>query len=117
MGLDQWLSKNGETEISWRKENHLHRWFSDNTDYEDEVVNPSSPFGVDKLNDLVNTIEEVIADNSKAEELLPTQEGFFFGSTDYDEWYFTALSEEVRELKELIAKHTEADTYVYSTWW
>ena len=32
--------------------------------------------------------DKVLDDNSLAEELLPTRSGFFFGSTDYDEWYF-----------------------------
>ena len=29
----------------------------------------------------------VIEDSSTAERLLPTQSGFFFGGTNYDEWY------------------------------
>ena len=32
-------------------------------------------------------------DIEKANALLPTQSGFFFGSTDYDEWYFNDVKE------------------------
>ena len=30
---------------------------------------------------------KIVKDPSVAMQLLPTQEGFFFGSTDYDQWY------------------------------
>lgn len=33
-----------------------------------------------------------------AETLLPTMEGFFFGSTDYDEYYF----EDVKEVRDYV---------------
>lgn len=35
----------------------------------------------------------VLADPSLAEELLPTQAGFFFGDTGYDEWYARDLAD------------------------
>jgi hypothetical protein len=35
----------------------------------------------------VDICKKVLADNSLASELLPVQEGFFFGGTEYDEWY------------------------------
>ena len=38
--------------------------------------------------DLIDRCKRVLADHSLAEELLPTQSGFFFGSTEYSEWYF-----------------------------
>lgn len=33
----------------------------------------------------------VIEDDSVAKRLLPTQEGFFFGGTQYDEWYLKGV--------------------------
>ena len=36
------------------------------------------------LDDVLNAHQQV----EKAKELLPTQSGFFFGGTDYDEFYF-----------------------------
>jgi hypothetical protein len=33
----------------------------------------------------------VLEDPAKAPELLPTQEGFFFGSYEYDEYYLDDL--------------------------
>lgn len=31
---------------------------------------------------------KIIEDSTLAQELLPTQDGFFFGGTQYDEWYY-----------------------------
>jgi hypothetical protein len=39
----------------------------------------------------VTVAGKVIKDPSTAERLLPTQAGFFFGSTDYDQWYVEDL--------------------------
>lgn len=50
------------------------------------------------VKDLLSRCNEVLNDHSKASELLPTCAGFFFGSTDYDEWYFI----DVKKVKEYI---------------
>ena len=46
--------------------------------------------------ELLRRCSAVLDDHSKAEELLPTQEGFFFGNTDYDDYYFMDV-ERVRD--------------------
>lgn len=38
-------------------------------------------------------------------EELPTEEGFFFGSTDYDETYVYQLDETIGQLEKVIAEH------------
>ncbi|WP_136661817.1 hypothetical protein [Nitratireductor sp. XY-223] len=58
---------------------------------------------------------KVIADPTLAKELLPTAEGFFFGSTDYDKWYVEDLKLTKSILEEALAK-PELD-YYYSSWW
>ena len=50
----------------------------------------------EQVEELIDRCDQVLANNSLAEELLPTTSGFFFGSTDYDEYYF----EDVREVKD-----------------
>lgn len=49
---------------------------------------------------LVENLEQgkVMADPSVAEELLPVQSGFFFGGTDYDEYYVEDLKETITQL-------------------
>jgi hypothetical protein len=43
-----------------------------------------------------------IKDPSVARELLPTGSGFFFGGTDYDEYYYNDLVETQKMLEELL---------------
>jgi hypothetical protein len=38
--------------------------------------------------------------------MLPTASGFFFGSTEYDEYYFEELERTERELNELLRDKT-----------
>ena len=43
---------------------------------------------LDENDQYIDNVQEVLANKEKAEEILPTQEGFFFGSTEYDEYLF-----------------------------
>lgn len=54
--------------------------------------------------------DEKIYDSTIAKELLPTIEGFFFGSTNYDQWYIEKLKETVEQV-ERILKDTDFDKY------
>lgn len=61
---------------------------------------------------------KIMKDPSLAQELLPTQKGFFFGSTDYNEWYIEDLKETVEQIDEIL-KTTDFDecSIVYYAWW
>jgi hypothetical protein len=41
---------------------------------------------------------KVMTNKELAEELLPTANGFFFGSTDYDQWYYEDAKRTAEEL-------------------
>jgi hypothetical protein len=74
----------------WRKANAIHDWFVKNVqDGVDECQD--SYVGRESLIELKGLCEEVLADPKKAAELLPTASGFFFGSTDYDQYYMDDL--------------------------
>lgn len=76
--------------IYWRKANSIHAWFVREVQNGiDECQRSEVPR--EKLADLAKRIGEIAADHSKASELLPPQEGFFFGSYHYDEYYFDEL--------------------------
>lgn len=51
---------------------------------------------------------EKIEDSTVAEKLLPTREGFFFGSTNYDKWYIETLEDTVKQLEKVL-KNTDFD--------
>lgn len=44
----------------------------------------------------------VVEDTTAAQELLPAQEGFFFGSTDYDEYYLADVRDTVDILEKVL---------------
>jgi hypothetical protein len=85
----------------WRKANQIHNWFVANVqDGEDECKYHYVPR--EKLEELREVCREVMADHSKAGELLPVGEGFFFGSSEYDDWYFEQVEETVKLLDRLL---------------
>lgn len=60
----------------------------------------------------------VVANPKVCDELLPTSDGFFFGSTDYDQYYMEGLRETI-EICEKALKTTDFNTqmlYYCSSW-
>lgn len=60
----------------------------------------------------------VIEDSTVAERLLPTTCGFFFGGTNYDEWYVNDLKETI-EIIDKVLEETDFETqmiYYVSSW-
>lgn len=61
---------------------------------------------------------KIIIDSSVAEELLPSCSGFFFGGTEYDEYYVNDIVETIKIIEEVLATtdfETQAIYYV-SSW-
>jgi hypothetical protein len=85
----------------WRKANAVHKWFVDNVQDGIDECNEHS-VSKEQLRQLLTICEELIADPSKGPERLPTSDGFFFGSTDYDENFKEDLAETVRQLTPLL---------------
>lgn len=96
----------------WRKANAIHRWFVDNfADGHDDCR--SIYVTGEHLLDLVETCKKVLKDHTKAEELLPTQDGFFFGNTEYDDWYLDELENTIDQLKDV----KPDDEFIYQASW
>lgn len=96
----------------WRKANMLHRWFLSAAEAKEDNCEPLDITGK-QIQELVQLCRDVLADHSKAKDLLPTCAGFFFGDTEYDEYYFECLEETVNMLKDL-----DPDAwYVYQASW
>lgn len=101
----------------WRKANAIHQWFVDNCqDGVDECQ--ESWVSREQLQELVDICKTILADMSKAQELLPTQSGFFFGGTDYDEWYKQDLEHTAQRLEKILADpaFAKSDFYYQSSW-
>jgi len=48
-------------------------------------------------------------------KILPNQSGFFFGSTDYDEWYLRDIEATIEGL-EIALKDNDGDFYYSASW-
>lgn len=75
----------------------------------------------DKLEKVYNMEKgKVVKDSSIAEDLLPTESGFFFGGNDYDEYYLSDINDTIKELtaelKVAEVKGYYPEYYYHSSW-
>lgn len=71
--------------------------------------------------------EEVITNPKAVEKIFPTADGFFWGSTDYDDYYIDEVNRTVDVLEQVVREHKKlVDTgevepydinYVYNAWY
>lgn len=93
----------------WRKANHIHKWFVDNVqDGEDDCR--ESFVSYEQLQELQNLCQQVLDNKKEAENILPVQSGFFFGSNDYNEGYY----QDIKYTIELINKCLSFDKSIHS---
>ena len=104
--------------VVWRKINAIHKFFVEKV--QDGVDDCKSYYvELDILIELKNLINEVIKNKDKAESLLPTQSGFFFGSIDYDSYYYEELIETKKKLDiiiKFVEKNPKWNIKYYSSW-
>lgn len=106
----------------WRKANAIHEWFVQNVqDGEDDCK--AYPVSREKLMELEELCRRVVesGDPEVAAELLPTASGFFFGDTNYDEYYFEQVDWTAKRLALLLTKLPDGglrgvDFYYQSSW-
>lgn len=130
----------------WRKANHIHGWFvrhvqSGNDDCGDYYVSRDQ---LQKLLDTVNNVlastelidgkvsngytytdgkkvhnwikGKVLSNRRKAQELLPVQEGFFFGNDEYDQWYYQDLEYTRDAITKALQLPQEWDYEYHASW-
>lgn len=98
----------------WRKANHIHHWLVQNIQGGVDECQETY-FDQEQMQELLDVINKVQADHILAESLLPTSNGFFFGGTEYDEWYFETLEYTKGVLEAAIAD--EFNEYYYQSSW
>lgn len=86
----------------WRKANEIHKWFVENVQ---NGIDDCNEYDVSEkhMEMLLGIVREVLDHPELAKNLLPTQEGFFFGSTEYDEDYFDVLRHTEKMLTDVLA--------------
>ena len=134
MGLDMYLyDSEMDCELKyWRKANAIHRWFIENCA---DGVDDCSPIEVtaEDIERLVTVCKDVvkhcavipttedgdisICNVEYANNLLPTGGGFFFGSTEYDDYYISQIQRTAEVLEDILLNRDEEDTYIYQASW
>ncbi|MCD6436480.1 MAG: hypothetical protein J7L15_08910 [Clostridiales bacterium] len=103
--------------IYWRKSNQIHHWFVENIQGGEDDCGRYY-VELEQLKKLLEIIEESLAKKDNPEEVLPIMSGFFFGETDYDEYYWKDIERTKNELIALLnhPKVAEFDYYYRSSW-
>lgn len=94
----------------WRKANQIHKWFVENVQGGTDDCNM---YKVEKgqLEELLSTCKLVKENQKLASKLLPTQCGFFFGGTEYDEYYMEDIDHTIKALEKVL-KETDFDNWI-----
>lgn len=102
----------------WRKANQVRQWFVDHTELEVNDNCRDILVSKETLEQLRNDCATVLTNHSKSTELMPTSSGFFFGGTEYDEWYYLDLKNTVEAVDQILTE-TDFDTedIIYTEWW
>jgi hypothetical protein len=101
----------------WRKANAIHQWFVENCQ---EGVDECQKAYVsrEQLQTLLDLCKEIVASPKKGSKLLPTANGFFFGSTEYDDYYMQDITYTVERLEKILKDSAleKSDFYYQSSW-
>ena len=140
---DRYLLKNI---YYWRKANAIHNWFVVNIQCGNDdqncyrVEKRDLEVLLDTLRDVYKSLinKELVKekrydeytkreyevevykneDLEVAESLLPTQDGFFFGVTEYDKYYFDMIERTLDDLEIIYNTMDWENNYlIYSCWW
>lgn len=101
----------------WRKANQIHAWFVKNVQ---AGVDDCGLYEVTRaqLEELLALAQRVQKKPALAAAALPTQDGFFFGNTSYDEGYRDDIDSTVRIVEQILAE-TDFDKQIvfYQSSW
>lgn len=113
MGLDMYLEavnrndSNDKAEVHyWRKANSIHNWILKETGTPSDFNAGDNDIEItkDMLIKFVEQAKTVLKDRSDetSARLIPSCSGFFFGSTEYDEWYYDDIKDTAEKFLELV---------------
>lgn len=113
----------------WRKFNALHSFivneFADGEDNCQRIY--LNDEDIEKILNVLKEVKEsfkdakiikqednyIVYENPTAKELLPTQEGFFFGSTEYDNYYLEDIDYSINLFEKVLKLIEEYDYDIY----
>jgi len=100
----------------WRKANQIHSWF---VKHVQGGVDDCEEYRVtrEQLQLLLDNCKLVLMHKEEAKTLLPTQEGFFFGSYEYDEYYWHDIQDTIDQLEKVLTEYPETWDFKYQSSW
>lgn len=99
----------------WRKQNAIHQWFVDNCQRGEDDCR-AAYVSREQLKELKALCKKVLKNKKSASEELPTTQGFFFGSDEYDDWYFQGLEDTVEIIDRCLKMPEEWEFEYHSSW-
>lgn len=109
-----WNLLRGREDAYFRKVNFIYAYFQDSIDAHEACV-------IDKmaLRGFLDVCREVLKrrDNEYSQIVLPTCNGFFFGSTDYDDGYYMDVEDCINQLSVIAQEMTEEERIVILFSW
>lgn len=99
----------------WRKANQIHDWFVRNCQ---SGVDDCGHYYVsrEQIQFLIDLCKNVLQNKDQAETILPTASGFFFGNTEYNEWYFNDIEDTITKLERVLTLDDMWDFEYHSSW-
>lgn len=95
----------------FRKVNFVYAYF------QDKLIDEVAWVTRNDLIDLIDRCDKVLKDHSLAEELLPTRAGFFFGSTEYDKYYYDDVKDCKKQMEKILKGFKDDELmYVVMSW-
>lgn len=101
----------------WRKANAIHHWFEVKVAGRDIENCEEIQLTKDNLIELIADCKAVLKNKKLASEILPTESGFFFGSTEYDDAYFDDLKSTIEMCQNIVDTWDDDCSYRYNGWW
>lgn len=131
MGLDQFMYRADNDDIaerilmgedtgapSWygRKINFLQNRISEIIEHEVNNIT-FYEISLDDVKQIIEDCQFIKEHPDSAEDMLPTVEGFFFGSTEYGDLYFEDIDYLLESLPVFIKGSDENTRYIYYSWY
>ena len=102
----------------FRKVNPVYAYCKDRGLIEDDEM---AIVTQEQMTDLMKRAQKLLAMNSetaiaKGPDILPTISGCFFGSTDYDEYYYLKMVKEIERKTRFMLKHHDGSFIIDFSW-
>lgn len=110
--------------LQWRKANAIHEWFVQNVQRGEDDCREYY-VSRERLEDLLATLGQALQARESGDDtgmtvddILPTQSGFFFGGTEYDDYYWSEVERTYEAINALLnnPKFDDFDFEYSSSW-